>query len=593
LLVNAIKVLRGQPVVDQEETEEFDIALGLAQKIVSIRDSLKHIEEEERLLNLEISRVAVFGNFSQQDIDYIENATGRKIQFYCAKHGHAEHNPLPDELLLVNSSHGLEYYMGINPQSMQYPKMIEMEISRPLGDLQRRQHELHKEKYSLETRLKGYAKYNEFMHKALIEQMNQYHLDEANGFVEFPLEAGKLFVVQGWVPTNKVKEMHAFVEQMDVQVEEIAINPREEPPTCLENEGVARIGEDLVHIYDTPSSRDKDPSLWVLVFFSLFFAMIIDDGAYGLVFLLVALYIRRKHAGLKGAKKRFVDLIAILGFSCIAWGILMTSFFGIHFAPDNPMHKFSLMSWMVEKKAEYHITHADTVYHEWVKKVPALAGVKNPQEFLMKAAEPNAHGGMKYEAFEVFADNILLELALLLGVIHIVLSMCRNLSRNWAYIGWIILIIGGYLYAPSFLNAVGMPNYILGISKELTERNGLYMIYTGLITGVILAGCQHKIIGILETTVVIQIFGDILSYLRLYALGLSGAMLASTLADLAASVPLVFGIMILVVGHIINIALGVMGGVIHGLRLNFLEWYHYCFEGGGKVFRPLKKHEVE
>ncbi|MEI8365708.1 MAG: V-type ATPase 116kDa subunit family protein [Parachlamydiaceae bacterium] len=595
-LVKAIKVLRGLPVVEQEETDEFEVAVGFAKKINAIKEALNALEEEERLLKLETARVEVFGNFSKEEIADIEKKTGRKIQFYCAKHGYSEKFKLPDELLLVNEERGLEYFIGINRQEMQYPKMIEMEIERPWGELRKRSHEIEKEKHALAKRLKAYAKYNRFLHNALFYQMDQFHLDEAKGFVELPfssIEGGGLFVVQGWVPDHKIQQMQKFVEKMNVFAEEVGVNQNEHPPTYLENTGMARIGEDLVHIYETPSSRDKDPSLWVLVFFALFFSIIINDGGYGLVFLLIVLYIRYKHTDLKGVKKRFVNLIAILGFSCVAWGILTTSFFGIHVAPDSPLQRFSLMSWVVEKKTAYNIDHQDATYQDWVKKIPALKGVNNPQEFLTKSVESGREGGVKYVAYEQSADNILMEFALLLGVIHVILSMCRNLRRHWAYIGWIILIIGGYLYAPIFLGVVTMPTYIFGITPHAAETNGLYMIYVGSAIGVFLAACQHKIIGILETTIVVQIFGDILSYLRLYALGLAAAMLATILGELAASVSFILGIFILIFGHIINIALGIMLGVIHGLRLNFLEWYHYCFEGGGRMFKPLKKYEPD
>src|SRR6202012_5548251 len=100
-----------------------------------------------------------------------------------------------------------------------------------------------------------------------------------------------------------------------------------------------------------------------------------------------------------------LDLLTILGFSVLAWGVLTTSFFGIKIAPDNPVRKVSFMSWLVEKKTQYHITHKDEAYKEWVKKFPDLANVTDPKEFLMKAAEPNRHGGMNYEAYSKFADN--------------------------------------------------------------------------------------------------------------------------------------------------------------------------------------------
>lgn len=592
-LIKAIKVLRGLPVVEQEDSEEFDLAIGFAQKILGIKEKLISLAEEERVTKLEMARVEIFGAFSNEDIAYIENTTGRKVQFYCAKQGFGKGEVLPDELVYVDSSHGLDYFIAFNKQPIQYPKMIEMEIPRSWGDLKKRYHAIEKEVHVLESRLKGYSKYNKFLHNALVYQLNKYHLEEAKTFVSFPLENTGLFAVEGWVPEHKMQAMQKLVADMKVQADQIDINPNEVIPTYLENTGAAKIGEDLVHIYDTPAAHDKDPSLWVLIFFSLFFAMIIDDGGYGAILMLIALYFGYKNPNLKGVKKRFLTLVMILGTSCLIWGILTMSFFGIEVAPDSPLQKVSIMSWLVEKKAQYHIAHDDAVYQGWVKKYPDLQGVKNPTQFLMLASHKDEHGGVKYEAYETFSDNILMELALLVGITHIILSMLRNIREHWSYIGWIILIIGGYLYAPIFLNASSMANYVLGISREAAAKNGLYMIIGGFTIGVVCSAIKHKIIGVLESTVVIQIFGDILSYMRLYALGLAAAMLAVTVGELAASVPVFFGVIILIVGHTINLALGIMGGVIHGLRLNFLEWYHYSFSGGGRMFNPLRKQEID
>jgi len=99
---------------------------------------------------------------------------------------------------------------------------------------------------------------------------------------------------------------------------------------------------------------------------------------------------------------------------------------------------------------------------------------------------------------------------------------------------------------------------------------------------------KNKWLGLLEIMNSIQVFADILSYLRLYALGLAGAIVAATINEMAAKMPVVIAFVVILMAHGINMILGIMSGVIHGLRLNFLEWYHYSFEGGGKAFKPLR-----
>jgi len=592
-IIQAIKVLRGLPVLEQEETEDYNLAEDICSKILLLKSRIDALKEEERILRLEISRVHVFGDYSIEDIAYIEGKAKRKIQFYCSKRGHATTIELPDELIHIGSEHDLDYFIGINQATIQYPKFVEMQIERPLGQLVHRLKAVHEEIHTDSKALNAYAKYNTFLHHAFIQSLNSYNLEASKAFVDFPLSTENLFVVQGWTPQNKQKELEGIINEFKLHAEEIDIDANEVTPTCLQNTGPARIGEDLVHIYDTPSSTDKDPSLWVLIFFCLFFSMIIGDGGYGLVLLLIALYFRYKHSNLRGAKRRFLDLVSILGFSCVVWGVLTTSFFGITIAPDNPVRHVSVMSWLVEKKAAYHIRQKDDVYEEWMQKYPAVKDVKDPTEFLLKTADINEFGKPSYEAYDRFADNILMEFALFIGVLHIIISMLRYSARNLSNIGWIIFIIGAYLYTPIFLNASSYVNFIFGVSKEAAEQNGLYLIYGGISLAVLIALCRHKVMGLLEIPNIIQIFGDVLSYLRLYALGLSGALLTATMNELAGGVPIVFGILILVLGHAVNLLLGIMGGVVHGLRLNFLEWYHYCFEGGGKTFNPLRKHEIE
>lgn len=200
----AIKILRGLPVAEQEEIEDFGITTHLGKKIIDVRDALYALQEEERILNLEISRVEIFGDFSIEDIASIETEGNRKIQFYCAKLGTAEHPDLPNELIHVGSDHGLDYFCAINKQSKQYPKMIEMIIDRPLGQLKKRLAEVQTDIQRKDQLLKSFAKYNQFLHHAFVRQLNAHHLKIAKNYVDFPLEKGGLFVVQGWVPVHKL-----------------------------------------------------------------------------------------------------------------------------------------------------------------------------------------------------------------------------------------------------------------------------------------------------------------------------------------------------------------------------------------------------
>jgi V/A-type H+-transporting ATPase subunit I len=251
------------------------------------------------------------------------------------------------------------------------------------------------------------------------------------------------------------------------------------------------------------------------------------------------------------------------------------------------------MQWLVEKKAEYVMTHQDDTWKEWVKKYPKLEAVSDSHEFVALAVKQEASKPPVYEVLNKFTDNILFELALLVGVVHVIISLLRYSGRNYSAFGWVAFIIGAYLYLPSYLHATSITHFVFGINPVSSSRDGLYLMIGGIGFATAYALYKHKLLGLLEPMTVIQIFGDVMSYLRLYALGLSGALVTATINEAAASVSFVVAAFLFVIGHLVNIVLGIMGGIIHGLRLNFLEWYHYSFEGGGKKFTPLQKIEIE
>lgn len=592
-IAHAIKILRGLPQIGQEEPQESQSADSIVEKILSMHEKIQALNEELRTTNLEITRIAPFGDFSMDDITHIETQGHRQVQFFVAKSCHADSVELPAEMVPIASENDLDYFVAFNQERKQYPKFVEMTIACSLSTLKTRSEQIDSEKSALEYELKSLTKYNKYLHQALATILNDFALNEVSENIERPIENGTVFFAEGWVPNHQIQELQQLVSGLNISIEEIAKNQHETPPTYLENKGTARLGEDLVNLYDTPSHTDTDPSLWVLVSFSLFFAMIIGDGGYGLVMLCFALYLRNKHSTLTNTAKRALDLFTILSFSLIAWGVLTTSFFGIPISPDNVLRKVSVMSMLVEKKVEYVVAEKGEVYQEWIQQFPGLKDVSHPTEFLMQAQTTSPNGLVSYDVYNKFADNIMLEMALLVGVIHVILSMLRYIRRNPQNIGWVLFLIGAYLYTPYFLNASSMLNFVFGVEPKAAAQNGIYLMAIGGSLACVIALIKHKLLGLLEPTVVMQIFGDVLSYLRIYALGLAGALMTSTMNEMAAAMPFVCGMIILIFGHAINIVLGIQGGLIHGLRLNFLEWYHYSFEGDGKMFNALRKLDVE
>jgi V/A-type H+-transporting ATPase subunit I len=587
-LAQALKILRKLPVKKPyTERESRSAALEVAQRILELKAEVERLSEEKRLVEAEISRVAPFGDFSTEDIDFIEKEAGREIQFFCMKTAKSHATNFTDEVIYVGTDYDLDYFVTINRRPTSYPGMIEMRIDRPLGELEIHLSFVKESLHQLEAELKGFAGHIDYLHEALIDFLNDHHLYVAKKDLHFPLE-GNLFAVEAWIPENKTNLLFAVIDGMAVHCEPIAIEEEDRIPTYLENKGTPRLGEDLVKIYDIPASTDKDPSGWVFWFFALFFAMIVADGGYGLLYLGIALYIKLKHPKLKGSGRRFLKLAFILSTACVLWGVATSAFFGVQVHPKSWIGKVSLVQYLAVKKADYHIAHQDDVQKQWVAKFSNLTHVTSGRDFI-DGAVTEQNGRVNFAILDAFADSILLEFSLIIGVLHVALSFLRYLLRQWSGIGWIAFMIGSYLYFPETLNATSILHFLGIVDKETGREVGLQLIYSGIGIALFLAIVQKRLKGLGEIANMVQVFADVLSYLRLYALGLAGSIMAATFNEIGQDVGLFIGWVVILFGHSVNILLGLMAGVIHGLRLNFIEWYHYCFDGGGRLFNPLMK----
>jgi V/A-type H+-transporting ATPase subunit I len=319
--------------------------------------------------------------------------------------------------------------------------------------------------------------------------------------------------------------------------------PEDKVPILLSNKPAFDSGEDLVRIYSYPGYRDIDPSGIVLYAFAALYGLIIGDAGYGLVYLALTGLLHWKVKSRSPLWIRFRRLSYILACAVIFWGIITGSYFGISLDADNPLNKAMLIN-MVTKE-----------------------------------------GQTKAMLFSI-----------ILGMIHLSIALGIKFyrTRNIASIGWIAVMWSGYalIYSKKVLG-VGNPAaaciFIAGLIVVILfisdSRNPITRIGLGLYEG----GFGLA-----------QLFSDILSYLRVFALGLATMYICMTF-NMLASMPykalpyigIIPAVFILIFGHGINLALGIMGGVVHGLRLNFLEWYRWCFEGDGVAFKPFKRNTVK
>ncbi|MGR3973968.1 MAG: V-type ATP synthase subunit I [Candidatus Rhabdochlamydia sp.] len=587
-LSRAIKILKTFSLEGsfQEEVDP-SFALHVAEDVIDFKSKLEKLEEEKKNLEDEKIRVAPLGHFFKEDLIEIEKRGDRKIQFFCAKISNRLKIEETDQLFWIATENDLDYFLSITKEGISPLEMIEMRVDLSAEEIQNQLDLITDQITHLEHELKKCVPYVDLMAQTLVAELNEYHLSAAKKNVMYPLKA-HLFFSKVWIPSHRIEELFKLMKTLDIHAEQIALDPYDKVPTYLENQGVDLIGEDLIKIYDTPSIQDKDPSRWVLGFFALFFAMIVGDGGYGALFLACTLYIQKKIRTPSEMSNRMIKLVKILSVSCIMWGVMTASYFGIQLSPAHPLMKVAPIQRLVVKKADFHLHQRDGVYQSWQKKFPLIEKAASGIQMLEEASTVQK-GGRSYPMANEFFGNVILELSLLLGIIHLSLSMMRNIRRHIAGFGWSLLMFGGYFFFPTLLGATTLCQFTGLLSSSVATTVGIECIGVGMGFAVVAAVIQHKMKGMGEALHVVQIIADVLSYLRLYALSLAGAIMASTFNREGSSLGVVLGFIILIAGHSVNITLALMGGVIHGLRLNFLEWYRYSFEGNGKLFNPLHK----
>ncbi|MBQ7194293.1 MAG: ATPase V [Bacteroidales bacterium] len=356
-----------------------------------------------------------------------------------------------------------------------------------------------------------------------------------------------LTVVTGFAPSDQDESLRAEFNAMDLYyVSERAV-VEDQPPIKLRNNRFVRMFEVLTDMYGRPAYDGFDPTPFISIFFLLFFAMCMGDAGYGLVLMVVGLLLRKVKSF-----KSLAPLVVTLGAGTVVIGLLFHTFFSI-----------DISGWEIIPDA--------------LKKIMVPAKVST------------------YDGTMV--------LALIVGIVHLCLAMIVKTvyaTKNKGFLGslstwgWTLLIVGGV--------CVGAVSLMGVIDAEATR---IAIIVIGLLSalGIFLLNNLHRnpLInigsGLWETyNTATGILGDVLSYLRLYALGLAGSMLGYAFNNLATmalgdgGARWIAFILIVLVGHTLNIAMAALGAFVHPLRLNFLEFFKNSgYEGSGRNYHPLKK----
>lgn len=586
-IITAIKILNKEGDKSLEAYGKEYSLQELVNRIIYLKNTLEKHKEEQRVLAQEIVAISHFGDFSFETIEDFQRDSHRVFQFFF-RGKNKKDLPVPsEELIYISSDLHSDYYIGIHEEAKFFPDFVEMRFDKEASLLKAKLEQIEYDLKVYAQELKQLIGYKGFLNESLLNEVNKYSLQSSKKHTVNHFD-GEVFSVEAWIPEEDFSKALKLVEDLDVHIEKISIETADRIPTCMKNKGYKRVGEDLVQIYDIPSHTDKDPSLFVLVAFSIFFAMIVADAGYGFVYLLLSFLAWFKIKKKSEAITRINKLFFLISSCCIVWGIMIGSYFGIALSPENPLQRVSVLQELILQKASYHMKMQDELFRDLSAKIGTNAVINSPLDFLV-SIKKGSGSFVSYPIIEEFNNSILMEIAILTGVIHIIISLLRYGRRNFSSFGWVLFIIGGYLFFPSMMSDATSLFHFLGvIPKKGGAEVGKQLLFLGVGLAWFLALIQHKKKGLEEPLKSIQIFADILSYLRLYALSLAGIIMAGTFNQMGQEVGYVFGFFIILAGHVLNMIIGIMGGFIHGLRLNFLEWYHYCFEGSGKLFNPLR-----
>lgn len=385
--------------------------------------------------------------------------------------------------------------------------------------------------------LDAHARYHLDHMEANLHQTNdQLALLEARAHTE-ALWDGRVCALTGFVPTDKEALLADYCARSGVFAYASTPTPDDAPPVLLKNNAFSRLFEPIGQLFSLPAYAEMDLTPFFAPFFMLFFGFCLGDAAYGLAMLLGAWWYGRRAAP---ALRPYLRLARWLGAATVFFGLLTGTFLGYSLAGDNFAWLGGLRRYMLDSEQTFN-------------------------------------------------------LALALGGVQIVFALALQAFNRWrqfggAYalppIGWILLLSGI------------AAQYALGLAGAAA----LALIWSGVALVLLFsapgAGWGARLgMGLWELYGITGFFGDLLSYIRLFALGISSAILGFVINNIAGQFREGFGwagiplfVVFMVVGHTANLLIAALGAFVHPMRLTFVEFYKNAgFAGGGKPYKPLSK----
>ena len=523
-------------------------------RIVWLLDQQKEIDEQRQKTIIERDRLYEWGDFSPAAIRELKDQ-GIGLTFYkLGKNELAKLDPDVDYIRLINNRKSVLIALidgtlasTVVAQKLELPRISLSELETEIKTAGERLKSIEKE-------LAEYTRYifDYKHHLHLLEQ--DLRFEEVHTSME---EDDTVAWLSGYLPQQAVESFkgvakkHRWGYALDEPSEE------ENPPTMVKNKRWISIIEPVFEILGTvPGYREYDISMWFLMFFTLFFAMIVGDAAYGLIFLGAGIGM---HIKFKKANNAII-LLYVLSIGSIVWGSLTGTWFGSKVILESIPFLQALV-------------------------IPQLANY--PELFGLDAST---------------TQNMVMQFCFIIGTLQLSLACAMNIYTKigrkdlsaMADIGWLIMIDALYfLVLMLVINAtipVQLVATVVGVGFALVILFGAQGPGISFWKGLV-GGAANIFSTFLDS---ISAFSNIISYIRLFAVGMASLAIAQSFNSMASGMlqgfALPAGIIVLVIGHGLNLVMALLSVVVHGVRLNLLEFSGQLgMEWTGYAYDPFRE----
>lgn len=549
-LGHALQIL--QPIKPSGSVPDLP-ALDAAREAISIYKAIA--DEEDRLTSLhrKVDQLSLWGDVELGQLERLRGA-GIEVRFFSV----AQKNLAELEAECVETIAelaGRETIVAVIDRTgkFQAPEGAK-EIPWPTTDLPTLRKEAAESDASLKRHRERLADLANMV-EAIQRQLKHYQVEADFCVVQNSgLSNEALFALQGWVPSRKAETLSDSLTETNITaaVEVMPVEEQEEPPTLIEYPRWARPIKALFDILGTlPGYNEHDVSAFFMVALPLFAAMLIGDTGYGVILAGGGLAFYRRIV--RAAGKPSAHLLIIFGLATMVWGILTANYFGI--TPQ---------------------TLIDAGYGGAAKVMQAVAPLwrSNGEE----------------------ARTLIMKVSLLIGCVHLVLAHLHTAvklfpdTRAYSEVAWSVILIG-MLVAIWYLMFLGVDRMPAAVGFVLLGG----LIAASWFTKPMRNPVKRFVIGLASSILpLLSTFSDIMSYIRLFAVGLASYYIADAFnglgAQVAHSATWIGGAPIVIFGHALNIGLAAIAIFAHGVRLNMLEFSNNVgVKWAGYAYRPFKK----